>query len=339
LAADVEHADNEANMRRRDFIKVLAVAAAVWPVAAEAQTYPSRPIVMVVPFAAGGTFDVMGRILAVRMSEILGQPVTVENTTGAGGIIGVNRVINSAPDGYTLLLGSTGTHAYNQTIYKKRRYDAINDFTPVALFSEQPMVLEVRKDLPANTVPEFVALLKANGVKMQYGSAGAGTTTHLACSLLNAKIGVNITHVPYRGSAPAANDLMGGQIDYLCGNLGAAAPLIAGKQVKAIAVLSQGRSPLMPDLASAHEQGLTGFDVTTWTAFFLPKGTPRAIVDKLNEVTHATMDTPVIKSRMLEIGVTGVAPERRSPEYLAKFVADEVARWEGPIKSGGLQVD
>jgi tripartite-type tricarboxylate transporter receptor subunit TctC len=132
---------------------------------------------------------------------------------------------------------------------------------------------------------------------------------------------------------------MGGQIDYLCGNLGAAAPLIAGKQVKAIAVLSQGRSPLLPDLASAHEQGLTGFDVTTWTAFFLPKGAPRAIVDKLNEVAHATMDTPVIKGRMLEIGVTGVAPERRSPEYLAKFVADEVARWEGPIKSGGLQVD
>ena len=326
-------------MRRRDFIKVSALAAAVWPFAAKAQTYPSRPIVMVVPFAAGGTFDVMGRILAVRMSEILGQPVTVENTTGAGGIIGVNRVINSAPDGYTLLLGSTGTHAYNQTIYKKRRYDAVNDFTPVTLFSEQPMVLEVRKDLPANTIPEFVALLKANGVKMQYGSAGAGTTTHLACSLLNSKIGVNVTHVPYRGSAPAANDLMGGQIDYLCGNLGAAAPLIAGKQVKAIAVLSQGRSPLMPDLASAHEQGLTGFDVTTWTAFFLPKGAPRAIVDKLNEVTHATMDTPVIKSRMLEIGVTGVAPERRSPEYLAKFVADEVARWEGPIKSGGLQVD
>ena len=326
-------------MLRRVFIKVLAVAAAVWPVAARAQTYPSRPIVMVVPFAAGGTFDVMGRILAVRMSELLGQPVIVENTTGAGGIIGVTRVINAAPDGYTLLLGSSGTHAYNQTIYKKRRYDAIDDFTPVALFSEQPMVLEVRKDLPADTIPEFVALLKANAAKMQYGSAGAGTTTHLACSLLNAQIGVNVTHVPYRGSAPAANDLIGGQIDYLCGNLGAAAPLIIGKQVKALAVLSRGRSPLMPDLASAHAQGLTGFDVTTWTAFFLPKGAPRAIVDKLNEVAHATMDTPVIKNRMLEIGVIGVAPERRSPEYLAKFVADEVARWEEPIKSGGLQVD
>jgi tripartite-type tricarboxylate transporter receptor subunit TctC len=281
----------------------------------------------------------MGRILATRMSELLGQPVIVENTTGAGGIIGVNRVVNAAPDGHTLLLGSTGTHAYNQTIYKKRRYDAINDFTPVALFSEQPMVLEVRNDLPANTFPEFVALLKVNAGKMQYGSAGAGTTTHLACSLLNAKVGVNVTHVPYRGSAPAAQDLIGGQIDYLCGNLGAAAPLIAGRQVKAIAVLSRARSPLMPDLASAHEQGLTDFDVTTWTAFFLPKGAPRAIVEKLNAVTHATMDTPAIKSRMLEIGVTGVAPERRSPEYLGSFVADEVARWEGPIKSSGLQVD
>jgi tripartite-type tricarboxylate transporter receptor subunit TctC len=326
-------------MLRREFIKALAAAAAVWPLAAQAQPYPSRPVVMVVPYAAGGTFDVMGRILTTRMSELLGQPVIVENTTGAGGIIGVNRVVNAAPDGYTLLLGSTGTHAYNQTIYKKRRYDAINDFTPVTLFSEQPMVLEVRNDLPANTFPEFVALLKANAAKMQYGSAGAGTTTHLACSLLNAKVGVNVTHVPYRGSAPAAQDLIGGQIDYLCGNLGAAAPLIAGRQVKALAVLSRARSPLMPDLASAHEQGLTDFDVTTWTAFFLPRGAPRAIVEKLNEVTHATMDTPAIRNRMLEIGVTGVAPERRSPEYLASFVADEIARWEGPIKSGGLQVD
>ena len=326
-------------MRRRDFIKVIASSAMPWPVAAQAQTYPSRSIVMVVPFAAGGTFDVMGRIMAVRMSELLGQQVVIENTTGAGGIVGVTRVLNAAPDGYTLLFGSSGTHAYNQSIYKKRRYDAVTDFTPVALFSEQPMVLEARKDLPANTIPEFTALLKANGAKMQYGSAGAGSTTHLACSLLNSKIGVNITHVPYRGSAPAANDLIGGQIDYLCGNLGAAAPLIIGKQVKAIAVLSKGRSPLIPDLASAHEQGLTGFDVTTWTAFFLPKGAPRAIVDKLNEVAHATMNTPAIKSRMLEIGVTGVTPERRSPEYLAKFVAEEIARWEGPIKSGGLQVD
>ena len=326
-------------MRVRKFILAFVAAIAAWPQTAPAQTYPSRPIVMVVPFAAGGTFDVMGRIIAVRMSEILGQQVVVENTTGAGGIIGVTRVMNATPDGYTILLGSTGTHAYNQTIYKKRRYDAVGDFTPVTLFSEQPMVLEARKELPAGNIPEFAALLKANGAKMQYGSAGAGSTTHLACALLNSTIGVEVTHVPYRGSAPASNDLIGGQIDYLCGNLGAAAPLILGKQVKAIAVLSKERSPLMPDLASAHEQGLTGLDVTTWTAIFLPKGAPKAVVDKLNDVTHATMETPAIKSRMLEIGVTGVTPDRRSPEYLAKFVADEVARWEGPIKAGGLQVD
>ena len=321
------------------FVKALAVIAALWPVAAQAQTYPSRPVVMVVPYAAGGTFDVMGRILAVRMSELLGQPVIVENATGAGGIIGVNRVVAAAPDGYTLLFGTVGTHAYNQTIYTRRRYDAVSDFTPVTLFSEQPMVLEVRKDLAANTFAEFVALLKRNGGKMQYVSAGVGSTTHLACSLLNAQIGVNVTHVPYRGSAPAANDLIGGQIDYLCGNLGAAVPLITGKQVKALALLSRERTPLMPELATAHEQGLADYDVTTWTAFFLPKGAPQPIVEKLNAVTHATMETPAIKARMLEIGVVGVAPERRSPAYLAKFVAEEVARWEGPIKSGGLQVD
>jgi tripartite-type tricarboxylate transporter receptor subunit TctC len=325
---------------RRRFLQ-LAGAAALPTMSrnARAQAYPSRPITLIVPFAAGGTFDVMGRIIAVRMSEILGQQVVIENTTGAGGIVGVNRVVNAAPDGYTILLGTSGTHSYNQTIYKKRRYDAVNDFTPVTLFSEQPMVLEARKDLPASTIPEFAALLKRNGAKMQYGSAGAGTTTHLACALLNSVIGAEVTHVPYRGSAPASNDLIGGQIDYLCGNLGAATPLITGKQVKAIAVLSRSRSPLMPDLPSAHEQGLNGLDITTWTAIFLPKGAPRAIVDKLNEVTQATMETPAIKSRMLEIGVTGVASDRRSPEYLTKFVADEIARWEGPIKSAGLQVD
>src|SRR5882724_11976856 len=321
-------------------IGMLVGIAAAWPFAADAQTYPSRPIVMVVPYAAGGTFDILGRIVAPRMSEILGQQVIIENTTGAGGIVGVARVVNAAPDGYTLLLGSVGTHAYNQTIYKKRRYDAVSDFTPVTLWSEQPMVLEARKDLPANTIPEFAALLKQNGAKMQFGSAGAGSTTHLGCSLLNATIGVNnITHVPYRGSAPASNDLIGGQIDYLCGNLGAAVPLITGKQVKAIAVLSKERSPLMPDLASAHEQGLTGLDVTTWSAFFLPKGTPADIVAKLNAATHAAMESPAVKTRMHEIGVTLIPPERRSPEYLGKYVADEVKRWEGPIISGGLQVD
>lgn len=326
-------------MTWRGYLKLVPLLATFWPASSQAQSYPSRPITMVVPFAAGGAFDVVGRIIGTRMSELLGQPVINENVAGAAGIIGVKRVISAPPDGYMVLFGTVGTHAYNQTIYRKRRYDAVSDFTPVGLFSEQPMVLETRKDLPANSLPEFTALLKSNGAKMQYGSAGAGSTTHLACSLLNARIGVNIAHVPYRGGGPATNDLLGGQIDYMCGNLGGVVPLIVGKQVKAIALLARERSPVMPHLPTAHEQGLTDFNVITWTAFFLPKGAPKAIVDKLNEAAQGAMDTPAIRARMLEIGVTGVSPERRSPEYLAKFVVEEIVRWEEPIKSAGLQVD
>ena len=332
-------------MRARRYIGVSAVVqamaavAAFWPGAASAQQYPSRAVTVVVPFAAGGAFDSVARILTARMQEITGQPVIVENVGGGGGTTGVRRVITAPPDGYTVLLGTVGTHAYNQTIYRNRRYDAAADFTPVTLFSEQTMVLLARKTLPADTLAEFMDLLKTNGAKMQYGSAGVGSTTHLGCALLNTRIGVNIAHVAYRGGGPAVNDLIGGQIDYFCGNLGGYIGLVQGKQVKAIALLSKERSALMPELKTAHEQGLTDLDVVTWTAFFLPKGAPRPVVDKLIEVTHAAMETPVIKQRMLDIGVAGVAPERRSPEYLAKFVVDEIARWEGPIKGAGLQVD
>jgi tripartite-type tricarboxylate transporter receptor subunit TctC len=324
---------------RREFLVALGGVAAALPLAARAQTYPSRPITMVVPFAAGGVFDVIGRILATRMSEILGQQVIVENTTGAAGIIGVKRVASAEPDGYTFLLGSIGTHAYNQTIYKKPRYDAIADFTPIALFAEQPMVLSTRKTFPASNFPEFVNYVKKNGTRLQFGSAGAGSTTHLGCALLNAVIGVKVTHVPYRGGGPAVNDLIGEQIDYMCLNMGSAGTLSMSNQIKAIAMLSRSRSPLMPNLATVHEQGLTDFDVVTWHAFFLPKGASLDVVKKLNAATNQAMDTPAIKSRMNDIGVSGVAPERRSPEYLAKFVVDEIARWAGPIKENGLQVD
>jgi tripartite-type tricarboxylate transporter receptor subunit TctC len=195
----------------------------------------------------------------------------------------------------------------------------VNDFTPVTLFSDQPMVLEGRKDLPASNLAEFIALLKQSGKKMQYGSAGVGSTTHLACALLNARIGVDVTHVPYRGGGPAANDLIGGHIDYMCGNLGTSVTRVAARQSKALALLSRERTPLMPELATAHEQGISDYDVVTWTAFFLPKGAPKDIVARLNEATHAAMDTPEIKARFNAIGVVGVAPERRGPEYRQIF--------------------
>jgi tripartite-type tricarboxylate transporter receptor subunit TctC len=326
-------------MMGRRLALLLAAGAAVWSVAAEAQSYPARPITIVVPYAAGGAFDTIGRIIGARMGELLGQSVIVENVTGAAGIVGVQHVINAKPDGYTVLFGTVGTHAYNQVIYRKRRYDAVRDFTPVTLFSEEPMVLEGRKDLPANNLVEFIALLKQNGTKMQYGSAGVGSTTHLACALLNARIGVDVTHVPYRGGGPAANDLIGGHIDYMCGNIGSSVARAAAKQSKPLALLSRERTQVMPELATAHEQGIKDYDVVTWTAFFLPKGAANEIVAKLNEATNAAMDTPAIKTRFNAIGVVGVAPERRGPEYLAKFVVEEIARWEGPIKAAGLQVD
>lgn len=326
-------------MGRRYLAALLTIGAALWSAAVQAQPYPSRPITMVVPYAAGGAFDTLARIIAVRMSELIGQSIIVENVTGAAGIIGVQRVINAKPDGYTVLLGTVGTHAYNQSMYRKRRYDAVSDFTPVTLFSDQPMVLEGRKDLPASNLAEFSALLKQNGAKMQYGSAGAGSTTHLACALLNARIGVDVTHVPYRGGGPVANDLISGQIDYMCGNMGTSVARAAAKQTKPLAMLSRERAALMPELATAHEQGMTDYDVVTWTAFFLPKGAPKETVAKLSEVTHAAMDTPALKTRLNDIGVVGMPAERRGPEYLAKYVVEEIARWEGPIKGGGLQVD
>jgi tripartite-type tricarboxylate transporter receptor subunit TctC len=327
-------------MRARDHSKtaaVLAVCAAAWAPAAHAQQYPTRAITVVVPFAAGGAFDSVGRIVTARMQEILGQPVIIENVGGGGGTTGVKRVIAAEPDGYTVLLGTIGTHAYNQWIYKKRRYDAAADFTPVTLFSEQPMVMVARKDLPIEALPDFMTLLRTKGDKMQFGSAGVGSTTHLGCALVNSRIGVTIAHVAYRGGGPAMNDLLAGNIDYFCGNLGGYKQFIDEGKVKAVALLSKERSALMPELKSAHEQGLADLNVVTWTAFFLPKGASRAVVDKLLEVTHAAMEHPDTSKRMHAIGVTGIAPERRSPEYLARFVDEEIARWKEPIVGGGLQ--
>jgi tripartite-type tricarboxylate transporter receptor subunit TctC len=265
--------------------------------------------------------------------------VIVENVGAAAGIVGTNRVAKATPDGYTVLFGTVGTHAYNPTLYKKLPYNAVTDFAPVALVAEQPMVLLTRKDFPADTLQEFIAYVKANAAKLQYGSAGVGSTTHLGCALLNSAAGLEVTHVPYRGGGPVMADLIAGQVHYMCSNSAGALPQIAGGAIKGIALLARERSSLIPTLATAHEQGLTDFEAITWTGFFLPKGTPTEIVDKLNAATVQMMDTPALAERMHELGVTLVAPERRSPQYLASFVAREIEKWGAPIKAAGIHAD
>ncbi|HEX8663088.1 MAG TPA: tripartite tricarboxylate transporter substrate-binding protein [Beijerinckiaceae bacterium] len=304
-----------------------------------AQTYPSRPITMVIPFAAGGPTDVLGRVMGERMSQILGQQVVIENVGGAGGGTGSQRVARAAPDGYTFLLGTVGTHAQNQTLYKKPLYHAATDFQPVALIAEVPLILITRKDFPAATFEEFVAYAKANQDKMTYGSAGAGSATHLGCVLLDAAMGTKIQHVPYRGTGPAMTDLQGGRIDFLCEIVSTALPQIQGGAVKAIATMTKTRSPVLPDLATVHEKGIPNFEGLTWNAFFLPKGTPPEIVKKLHDATVQAMETPAVKDRLQGLGAMLVAPERRSPEYLADFVKSEIEKWAVPIKSSGVSVE
>jgi tripartite-type tricarboxylate transporter receptor subunit TctC len=319
--------------------KRIAIALAFWvlnPALVAAEAWPIRPVTMIVPLAAGSGIDVLGRILAPRLSELLGQQVIVENVSGAGGMTGASRIARAAPDGAQFLLGGTGTHALNQTLYKRPLYNAAADFAPVALVAEQPIVLIARKELPADNLREFITYAKANQGRMQYGSAGAGSAAHLSCVLLNAAIGIDVTHVPYRGGGPAMQDLIAGRIDYQCPLIAIAIQQIESKNVKAMAILSQDRSPSLPDLPSAHEQGLVNFDASNWSGFFLPRDTPMAIVQKLHDATIATMNTQVVRARLKEIGADLVAPERTSPAYLQKFVEREIEKWAVPIRASGV---
>jgi tripartite-type tricarboxylate transporter receptor subunit TctC len=306
--------------------------------AAAAQNFPNHPMVMVIPFAAGGPQDVLGRIIAQSMSEALGQQVIIENVGGAGGMTGSVRVAQAAPDGYTMVLGSVGTHAQNQTLFKQPLYDAATDFTPVALIAETPIALITRKDLPPSNFKDFITYAKANQAKMQYGSAGAGSATHLGCVVLNYVIGVNITHIPYRGTGPAMQDLAGGRIDYLCDIIATAKAQIDSGTVKGLAILTKERAAVLPNLPTALEQG-TDVQAYTWSAVFLPKGAPDAVVQKLNGAIVRAMKTPTVRERMAGLGAVLVADDQATPQYLAQFVKSEIAKWAAPIKASGVTID
>ena len=307
--------------------------------AAFAQSWPTRPMTLIVPFAAGGSSDAIGRVVADGLSAQLPYPIVVENVTGAGGMMGPTRVARAAPDGYQFVLGNVGTFAQNRWLYQKPLYDAVKDFAPVALLTDESLVLVARNDFPADNLPQFIAYARAHQAKLQFASGGVGGSNHLACLLLNASIGINVVHIPYRNVVQGVQDVMAGRVDYDCLSLPLALPQIAAKSVKPIAILSRNRSPNLPDLPSAHEQGLTDFDIPSWYALFLPAATPAAIVQKLNQATVAMLETPSMQRRLQQLGGDPVAPERRSPEYLAKFVAAEIKKWEAPVKASGVHLD
>jgi len=324
-------------MRRVTFPVVLVLFSIIQPVFA--QDWPARPVTLVVPYAAGGPVDTLGRIMAARLSEILGQQVVVENVGGAGGMTGAARVAKAAPDGYTVLLSGSAVLAINQTLYKKPLYNAATDFEHAALFSDSARVLITRSDFPASTLPEFIAYAKENQAKMQYGSAGAGSGVHVCSILLDQAMGTKITHVPYRGAGPAMQDLIGGRIDFIAEQISTAMPQIQGKTVKAIATLGLDRAVGLEDLPTAQELGLKGLDCGSWGSFSFPKGTPEAIVRRLAQASNDAVETPAVRERFKSIGVTIPAPGRRTPEYLAKFVPSEIERWAGPIKASGVTAD
>jgi tripartite-type tricarboxylate transporter receptor subunit TctC len=308
-----------------------ALMGVAFPGAASAQDFPTRPLTLVVPFLAGGGVDAVARIQAQRMGELLGQTIIVEN-------IGA-RVAKAAPDGYTFEIGNVGTHAYNQTLYKKPLYNAVTDFTPIGLATESPRILIVRKDLPVNNLPELIAYIRTNQAKMQFGSAGVGSATHLPCVLFNLAIGAEVTHVPYRGEGPAMQDLIGGRTDYLCATIQSGAAQANQGSVKPIAIMGPNRVPIIPNVPTSGEQGLAGVESSAWNAFFLPRGAPDPIVRRLNKAMSDALDDPAMRRRLEDLGLEIVAPERRTPEYLAKLVPQEIERWAKPILAAGVSGD
>ncbi len=313
-----------------------AIAAGCLFTPAAAQNWPTRPITLVVPFAAGGGVDVSARIQAQKMSELLGQSIVVDNIGGASGMIGAERVAKSAPDGYMVLIGNTGTQAYSQALNKAPLYNSLTDFTPVGLATDSPRILIVRKTMPVNNLAEFIAYVKAHQSSMQFGSAGVGSGTHLPCVLLNMALGVHVTHVPYRGEGPAQQDLIAGRIDYMCSTIQTGAVLAKQGEVKAIALMSPRRAKIMPDLPTTGEQGLPGVAASVWDAYFMPRGVPPPIVRKFNKAMSDALDDPAVHKRLEDLGLEIAEPQRRTPDYLAKLVPEEVARWTKVVRAAGI---
>ena len=309
---------------------------AVLAVTVSAQSYPTKPIRLVVPFPAGGTTDVLARAAAQKLTETLGQPVVVDTRPGAGGNIGAELVAKSPPDGYTLLMGTVGTHAINPSLYPKMPYDHVRDFVPVILVAGVPNVLVINPALPVNSVQELIAYAKANPGKLNFASSGNGTSIHLSGELFKTMAGVQITHVPYKGSAPALQDLVGGQVQLMFDNLPSALALIKGGRLKALAVTSKERAPALPDVPTMAESGLPGFEASSWFGLLAPAGTPQPVVAKLNAEIAKWLASPEAKEKLLAQGANAAGG---TPEDFTRHIAAETAKWQKVVKESGAKVD
>jgi tripartite-type tricarboxylate transporter receptor subunit TctC len=306
---------------------------------ANAQDWPTRPVTVIVPWAAGGPVDTVARIVSSRVSEILGQQMVIENQGGAGGSTGAARASKAAPDGYTILLSGSAVLAQNPALYKRQLYNPITDFEHSALHNDSARVLIVRKDFPATTFAEFVSHVKANADKLQYGSPGVGSGGHVCAILFDQAIGIKVTHVPYRGAGPAMQDLLAGRLDYMFEQISTAVPQIQSGSVKAIVALGPNPAPGLESLPTTDSQGVKGLDCGAWGGYSFPKSTAAAIVQKLSKATSDALDTPAVQARFKTLGVTMIPRERRSAEYFTQFVKDEMTRWEVPIKASGVQIE
>jgi tripartite-type tricarboxylate transporter receptor subunit TctC len=319
----------------------LIFACSVCTVTAHAQTqkasaaYPTKAIRLIVPFAPGGSNDIMARLIGQKFSEAFGQQVVADNRTGASGIIGTDIAAKAAPDGYTLLMMSL-TFAVNPSLFRKLPYDTQKDLSPVTLVASAPLMLVVHPSIPAKSVQELVAYAKANPGKLNFGSGGPGTTPHLAGEMLKMMIGAQMTHVPYKGGGPALADLMGGQIQLMLENIPSTLPLAKSGKLRALAVTALTRSPLVPDLPTLDEAGLKGYEIVGWNGLFVPAGTPRGIVNLLHTTTAKALEQRDLKERLATLGAEGVGS---TPDEFKAFVQDEIRKWARVVKEAGLKVE
>ena len=322
---------------RRSLLAVAAATAATLAAGpAAAQAYPSKPITMIVPFSAGGTTDILARIVGQALSTELGQSVVIDNRAGAGGNIGGQLAARAPADGYTLFMGTVGTHAINEALYKKMPFNPIKDFAPLSRVANVPNLLVAHPSQPFKTVPELIAYAKANPGKVNFGSSGSGSSIHLSGELFKSMAKVDMVHIPYKGSAPAVNDLLGNQIAIMFDNMPSAIQHVRAGKLRPIAVTTAKRSPELPDVPTIAESGVPGYEATSWFGLFAVAGTPAPIVTQLNKALVKVLNNPDVKAKIVAQGGEVVA---ETPEQFAAFIKAETAKWGKVVKESGASVD